>query len=284
MSKKLSLVDLEGIGEKELKETIINYSEALNQANANVVNVTTVLKTKEEEILKLNEAVKVLHETNNKLNLSLTEALAQLEQQDTGISFKEEEVNEIIEKYNASIKIIEEKDINIKGLQETVNLFKKEKNKNLDKVVEVNLKKIEDLNLIIESLKKENNALLEKIKLFNTDKGFVAKKESDIILQTYNIKGWDNRTGTASSGGREFNKAVILIKLVDNTLFWNIESKYLEYSSRHQLVLDDINTGILEKEIVGKGSFNAIKIFLQIPESMENSFPDGRYIHHIIEQ
>ena len=284
MSKKLSLVDLEGIGEKELKETIINYSEALNQANANVVNVTTVLKTKEEEILKLNEAVKVLHETNNKLNLSLTEALAQLEQQDTGVSFKEEEVNEIIEKYNASIKIIEEKDINIKGLQETVNLFKKEKNKNLDKVVEVNLKKIEDLNLIIESLKKENNALLEKIKLFNTDKGFVAKKESDIILQTYNIKGWDNRTGTASSGGREFNKAVILIKLVDNTLFWNIESKYLEYSSRHQLVLDDINTGILEKEIVGKGSFNAIKIFLQIPESMENSFPDGRYIHHIIEQ
>ena len=284
MSKKLSLVDLEGIGEKELKETIINYSEALNQANANVVNVTTVLKTKEEEILKLNEAVKVLHETNNKLNLSLTEALAQLEQQDTGVSFKEEEVNEIIEKYNASIKIIEEKDINIKGLQETVNLFKKEKNKNLDKVVEVNLKKIEDLNLIIESLKKENNALLEKIKLFNTDKGFVAKKESDIILQTYNIKGWDNRTGTASSGGREFNKAVILIKLVDNTLFWNIESKYLEYSSRHQLVLDDINTGILEKEIVGKGSFNAIKFFLQIPESMENSFPDGRYIQHIIEQ
>ena len=284
MSKKLSLVDLEGIGEKELKETIINYSEALNQANANVVNVTTVLKTKEEEILKLNEAVKVLHETNNKLNLSLTEALAQLEQQDTGISFKEEEVNEIIEKYNASIKIIEEKDINIKGLQETVNLFKKEKNKNLDKVVEVNLKKIEDLNLVIESLKKENNALLEKIKLFNTDKGFVAKKESDIILQTYNIKGWDNRTGTASSGGREFNKAVILIKLVDNTLFWNIESKYLEYSSRHQLVLDDINKGILEKEIVSKGSFNAIKFFLQIPESMENSFPDGRYIHHIIEQ
>lgn len=284
MSKKLSLVDLEGIGEKELKETIINYSEALNQANANVVNVTTVLKTKEEEILKLNEAVKVLHETNNKLNLSLTEALAQLEQQDTGVSFKEEEVNEIIEKYNASIKIIEEKDINIKGLQETVNLFKKEKNKNLDKVVEVNLKKIEDLNMIIESLKKENNALLEKIKLFNTDKGFVAKKESDIILQTYNIKGWDNRTGTASSGGREFNKAVILIKLVDNTLFWNIESKYLEYSSRHQLVLDDINTGILEKEIVGKGSFNAIKFFLQIPESMENSFPDGRYIQHIIEQ
>ena len=284
MSKKLSLVDLEGIGEKELKETIINYSEALNQANANVVNVTTVLKTKEEEILKLNEAVKVLHETNNKLNLSLTEALAQLEQQDTGISFKEEEVNEIIEKYNASIKIIEEKDTTIKGLQETVNLFKKEKNKNLDKVVEVNLKKIEDLNLIIESLKKENNALLEKIKLFNTDKGFVAKKESDIILQTYNIKGWDNRTGTASSGGREFNKAVILIKLVDNTLFWNIESKYLEYSSRHQLVLDDINKGILEKEIVNKGSFNAIKFFLQIPESMENSFPDGRYIQHIIEQ
>ena len=125
---------------------------------------------------------------------------------------------------------------------------------------------------------------LKKIKLFNTDKGFVAKKESDIILQTYNIKGWDNRTGTASSGGREFNKAVILIKLVDNTLFWNIESKYLEYSSRHQLVLDDINKGILEKEIVGKGSFNAIKIFLQIPESMENSFPDGRYIQHIIEQ
>lgn len=284
MSKKLSLVDLEGIGEKELKETIINYSEALNQANANVVNVTTVLKTKEEEILKLNEAVKVLHETNNKLNLSLTEALAQLEQQDTGVSFKEEEVNEIIEKYNASIKIIEEKDINIKGLQETVNLFKKEKNKNLDKVVEVNLKKIEDLNMVIESLKKENNALLEKIKLFNTDKGFVAKKESDIILQTYNIKGWDNRTGTASSGGREFNKAVILIKLVDNTLFWNIESKYLEYSSRHQLVLDDINKGILEKEIVNKGSFNAIKFFLQIPESMENSFPDGRYIQHIIEQ
>ena len=284
MSKKLSLVDLEGIGEKELKETIINYSEALNQANANVVNVTTVLKTKEEEILKLNEAVKVLHETNNKLNLSLTEALAQLEQQDTGVSFKEEEVNEIIEKYNASIKIIEEKDTTIKGLQETVNLFKKEKNKNLDKVVEVNLKKIEDLNMIIESLKKENNALLEKIKLFNTDKGFVAKKESDIILQTYNIKGWDNRTGTASSGGREFNKAVILIKLVDNTLFWNIESKYLEYSSRHQLVLDDINKGILEKEIVNKGSFNAIKFFLQIPESMENSFPDGRYIQHIIEQ
>ena len=284
MSKKLSLVDLEGIGEKELKETIINYSEALNQANTNVVNVTTVLKTKEEEILKLNEAVKVLHETNNKLNLSLTEALAQLEQQDTGVSFKEEEVNEIIEKYNASIKIIEEKDINIKGLQETVNLFKKEKNKNLDKVVEVNLKKIEDLNMVIESLKKENNALLEKIKLFNTDKGFVAKKESDIILQTYNIKGWDNRTGTASSGGREFNKAVILIKLVDNTLFWNIESKYLEYSSRHQLVLDDSNKGILEKEIVNKGSFNAIKFFLQIPESMENSFPDGRYIQHIIEQ
>ena len=149
MSKSLTLEDLNGLSEADLKDTILKYADALNTANSNVQVMVTNVQNKDAEILKLNEAVKVLHETNNKLNLSLTEALAQLEQQDTGISFKEEEVNEIIEKYNASIKIIEEKDINIKGLQETVNLFKKEKNKNLDKVVEVNLKKIEDLNLII---------------------------------------------------------------------------------------------------------------------------------------
>ena len=139
--------------------------------------------------------------------------------------------------------------------------------------------------VIIPCYNEEKNikTLVEKIKLFNSDKGFVAKKELDFILQTYNIKGWDNRTGTASSGGREFNKVVILAKLVDNTLIWNIESKALDYTSRHQIVLDDESKAELDLLITKLGSFGAIKEFLNIPNSMENEFPKGKYLKYRIE-
>mgnify|MGYP000092981792 FL=1 len=271
MSKSLTLEDLNGLSEADLKDTILKYADALNTANSNVQVMVTNVQNKDAEILKLNEAIKVLHEANNKLTLSLSEAQAQVEQQDTGITFNEEEYNSIVEKYNSVVKTLEEKNNIIKGQEETINLFKKEKNKNIDKVLEASVKEMETLKKENDSLKKENETLVEKIKLFNSDKGFVAKKELDFILQTYNIKGWDNRTGTASSGGREFNKVVILAKLVDNTLIWNIESKALDYASRHQIILDDESKAELDLLITKLGSFGAIKEFLDIPNSMENA-------------
>lgn len=283
MSKSLTLEDLNGLSEADLKDTILKYADALNTANSNVQVMVTNVQNKDAEILKLNEAVKVLHEANNKLTLALSEAQAQVEQQDTGITFNEEEYNSIVEKYNSVVKTLEEKNNIIKGQEETIGLFKKEKNKNIDKVLEASVKEIETLKKENISLKKENETLVEKIKLFNSDKGFVAKKELDFILQTYNIKGWDNRTGTASSGGREFNKVVILAKLVDNTLIWNIESKALDYTSRHQIVLDDESKAELDLLITKLGSFGAIKEFLNIPNSMENAFPNGKYLKHRIE-
>lgn len=280
MSKSLTLEDLNGLSEADLKDTILKYADALNTANSNVQVMVTNVQTKDAEILKLNEAIKVLHDTNNKLTLTLSETQAQIEQQDTGISFNEEEYNTLVEKYNSTIKQLDEKKELIKNLEKTINQFKKEKTTNVDKIIEASSKEIDSLKKENESLKSENNNLIEKIKLFNSDKGFVAKKELDFILQTYNIKGWDNRTGTASSGGREFNKVVILVKLSDNTLVWNIESKTLDYTSRHQLVLDDESKIELDS-LVGKfGSFGAIKKFLDIPDNMENQFPNGKYLKH----
>lgn len=280
MSKSLTLEDLNGLGEVELKDTILKYADALNIANNNVQVMVSNVQTKDAEILKLNEAIKVLHDTNNKLTLTLSETQAQLEQQDTGISFNEEEYNTLAEKYNSAIKQLDEKKELIKNLEKTINQFKKEKTTNVDKIVEASSKEIDSLKKEIESLKNENNNLIEKIKLFNSDKGFVAKKELDFILQTYNIKGWDNRTGTASSGGREFNKVVVLVKLSDNTLVWNIESKTLDYTSRHQLVLDNESKAELDSLISNFGSFGAIKKFLNIPDNMENQFPNGKYLKH----
>lgn len=280
MSKSLTLEDLNGLSEADLKDTILKYADALNMANGNVQVMVTNVQTKDAEILKLNEAIKVLHDTNNKLTLTLSETQAQIEQQDTGISFNEEEYNTLVEKYNSTIKQLDEKKELIKNLEKTINQFKKEKTTNVDKIVEASSKEIDSLKKENESLKSENNNLIEKIKLFNSDKGFVAKKELDFILQTYNIKGWDNRTGTASSGGREFNKVVILVKLSDNTLVWNIESKTLDYTSRHQLVLDNESKIELDS-LVGKfGSFGAIKKFLDIPDNMENQFPNGKYLKY----
>lgn len=280
MSKSLTLEDLNGLSEADLKDTILKYADALNTANGNVQVMVTNVQTKDAEILKLNEAIKVLHDTNNKLTLTLSETQAQIEQQDTGISFNEEEYNTLVEKYNSTIKQLDEKKELIKNLEKTINQFKKEKTTNVDKIVEASSKEIDSLKKENESLKRENNNLIEKIKLFNSDKGFVAKKELDFILQTYNIKGWDNRTGTASSGGREFNKVVILVKLSDNTLVWNIESKTLDYTSRHQLVLDNESKIELDS-LVGKfGSFGAIKKFLDIPDNMENQFPNGKYLKY----
>lgn len=280
MSKSLTLEDLNGLSEADLKDTILKYADALNTANGNVQVMVTNVQTKDAEILKLNEAIKVLHDTNNKLTLTLSETQAQIEQQDTGISFNEEEYNTLVEKYNSTIKQLDEKKELIKNLEKTINQFKKEKTTNVDKIVEASSKEIDSLKKENESLKSENNNLIEKIKLFNSDKGFVAKKELDFILQTYNIKGWDNRTGTASSGGREFNKVVILVKLSDNTLVWNIESKTLDYTSRHQLVLDNESKIELDS-LVGKfGSFGAIKKFLDIPDNMENQFPNGKYLKY----
>lgn len=280
MSKSLTLEDLNGLGEVELKDTILKYADALNIANNNVQVMVSNVQTKDAEILKLNEAIKVLHDTNNKLTLTLSETQAQLEQQDTGISFNEEEYNTLAEKYNSAIKQLDEKKELIKNLEKTINQFKKEKTTNVDKIVEASSKEIDSLKKEIESLKNENNNLIEKIKLFNSDKGFVAKKELDFILQTYNIKGWDNRTGTASSGGREFNKVVVLVKLSDNTLVWNIESKTLDYTSRHQLVLDNESKAELDSLISNFGSFGAIKKFLNIPDNMENQFPNGKYLKY----
>jgi hypothetical protein len=92
MSKSLTLEDLNGLSEADLKDTILKYADALNTANSNVQVMVTSVQNKDAEILKLNEAVKVLHEANNKLTLSLSEAQAQVEQQDTGITFNEEEI------------------------------------------------------------------------------------------------------------------------------------------------------------------------------------------------
>ena len=283
MSKSLTLEDLNGLSEADLKDTILKYADALNTANGNVQVMVSNVQAKDAEILKLNEAIKVLHEANNKLTLSLSEAQAQVEQQDTGVTFNEEEYNNLVEKYNKLGETLKEKNTLIKGLEETINLFKKEKSKNIDKVLETSGKESESLKKEIDSLKKENATLVEKIKLFNSDKGFVAKKDSDLILQTYNIKGWDNRTGSASSGGREFNKVVILAKLADNTLIWNIESKALDYTSRHQLVLEEDSKTELDSLISTLGSFGAIKKFLGIPDSMENAFPNGKYLKYRIE-
>ena len=156
MSKSLTLEDLNGLSEADLKDTILKYADALNTANSNVQVMVTNVQNKDAEILKLNEAVKVLHEANNKLTLSLSEAQAQVEQQDTGITFNEEEYNSIVEKYNYVVKTLEEKNNIIKGQEETINLFKKEKNKNIDKVLEASVKEMETLKKENDSLKNEN--------------------------------------------------------------------------------------------------------------------------------
>ena len=187
MSKSLTLEDLNGLSEADLKDTILKYADALNTANSNVQVMVTNVQNKDAEILKLNEAIKVLHEANNKLTLSLSEAQAQVEQQDTGINFNEEEYNSIVEKYNSVVKTLEEKNNIIKGQEETINLFKKEKNKNIDKVLEASVKEMETLKKENDSLKKENETLVEKIKLFNSDKGFVAKKELEKYKAVNNI-------------------------------------------------------------------------------------------------
>ena len=106
----------------------------ISNSNSNLIGIHffghTSVQNKDAEILKLNEAIKDLHEANNKLTLSLSEAQALVEQQDTGITFNEEEYNNIVEKYNSVVKTLEEKNSIIKGQEETINLFKKEKNKN----------------------------------------------------------------------------------------------------------------------------------------------------------
>lgn len=153
-------------------------------------------------------------------------------------------------------------------------------NKNLDD--EKNSKEIERLNTEIKDLVSKLKIAEEKITLFSSDPKEIPHFTSPkTVIQTYNIIGFENKTGQKSYGGREYTKAIAIVKFEEDILSINISSKELgiEEVSENKLTEEQINYiySIASKD----GYYKALKDFVNIPDIVEETFKDNDFKYKI---
>lgn len=214
----LTLEQLNGLSDTQLKETTIQYSVALDTAN--------------ESIVKLQEDLKNAQNTQSK---SLTKKqLKDLE-----------ELNTIREQ----LKVLNDSNINL-------NLQINDVTKNND---------------LLQNIIKEKDSEIILIK--NKNKEIKLPAQNNGVIHTYNIKGFDNRTGLEINGGATYIKAAIIVKMLEDVLYWEVRSLDLDLNINRSLSLISYpNYDNLKEKIKSIGSYVAIKEFLQIPEIVENGF------------
>ena len=131
------------------------------------------------------------------------------------------------------------------------------------------LQLIEDLNKQIVKLNKQKTISLdEPIKTGKTAMG----------NYTYNILGWDNRTGKKLNGGETYVKAIVITsveKIEDQfNIHWEVVSKDLELDTTNKITIDENEREHFDELILNFGLYDALKMYLEIPDTVENDFGD----------
>lgn len=285
----MTLEDLATFDIDSLKESLIKYNDALNQANTNIKTLAETVKTKDQEIFNSTETIKLLQESINKANTTIQELSAQVEKDNSSMAiFTEKERDQLIEDLQKVIKDNEILKEEKKALNQTIKKYQSEKNQKIEILSEDHQKILVKKDATIEKLTKEIETLTlklndqnKKIDIFSSEQNIIPKSTGTII-QTYNIKGWDNRTGKQSLGGREFNKAICIVKYINGILYWNLESKVMVISSKHQYQLTPEQIIYMDKMSKEIGWYKTIKTLLQIPDTIETQFPAGTFLEHKI--
>lgn len=149
-------------------------------------------------------------------------------------------------------------------------------NKNLDD--EKNSKEIERLNTEIKDLVSKLKIAEEKITLFSSDPKEIPHFTSPkTVIQTYNIIGFENKTGQKSYGGREYTKAIAIVKFEEDILSINISSKELEIEEVSENKLTEEQTNYIYSIASKDGYYKALKDFVNIPDIVEETFRDNDF-------
>ena len=184
---------------------------------------------------------------------------------------------DLVTKYNTDIKTLQDtllaKEKEITDLKDAAaavsNKKPNEKVKTLHDTIALKDKEILDLTKEIADLKEEINTKNLKLKDINQ----MVKPTSDMVIQTYFIKAYENRIGTQQYGGEVFNLATAIVKLVENKLEWKVvihRNTFVEpggHSSSRELTGVELN--VIKQLSIDKGWYVAFKSFLSIPSEYE---------------
>ena len=185
---------------------------------------------------------------------------------------------------------------NVAAITNELEKLKTEKAEKAEKLSKAQKKELQE----IEAMKKDYAELKEQHKTLEnsgdkaeieTLKVIIKEKESEIemlksknkevknntsangIVHSYSIKGFENRTGLEINGGTQYIKAIIIVKLLNNVLYWEVRSPDLDLEINRSLHLDTYqNYDALKEKIKNIGSYTALKELLQIPDTVENGF------------
>lgn len=211
----------------------------------------------------------VSHENLVETVLNYVKALS-----DTQISYNELnlEYKNLLEKnLVAEKKVIDLNAIITKNEKKSIK-----ENKNL--VDDKDTKEIERLNIEIKDLVSKLKVAEEKINLFSSDpKEIVHFTSPKTVIQTYNITGFENKTGQKSYGGREYTKAIAIVKLEDDILSLNISAKELGIEEVSESKLSEEQLEYIITLSTKVGFFKALKDFINIPDLIEETFKDSDF-------
>lgn len=211
----------------------------------------------------------VSHENLVETVLNYVKALS-----DTQISYNELnlEYKNLLEKnLVAEKKVIDLNAIITKNEKKSIK-----ENKNL--VDDKDTKEIERLNIEIKDLVSKLKVAEEKINLFSSDpKEIVHFTSPKTVIQTYNITGFENKTGQKSYGGREYTKAIAIVKLEDDILSLNISAKELGIEEVSESKLSEEQLEYIITLSTEVGFFKALKDFINIPDLIEETFKDSDF-------
>lgn len=251
---------LEGLGIEEIKKSLIEYSVALDQANTAYSDTTVKLENAMGELASAQEKIQKLESASG-----TSEESFQIE-----LSKAQDEIKNL----NGSLK----------KNDEALNKSKKELEK-INKVLEKSQKENGALIADLSDLKNKNKDLTKEIRVKDAELAKISKiTEQPIVKQTtpekiytYNIKGYDNRTGRKIHGGPEYQKAVAVVKYnsIEGVLNWTLISADLDLNLVKSKILTEEE---LEKiRISGKmiPLFSVIKKFMGIPDYVEDKFDES---------
>ena len=206
-------------------QTEINYENYDNEKIALELEMSNQIKAYQEEIKTLKQYVDISREKINSteelttkvnlLNSELTDKLKEIEQLNSMNSVLKDGIDE---KTNDISKLQQNFDIKIQELEEKINIIVLERNELKDKIESVYSSKLtesfekeaENLRVIVDKLKKENNILRKRIELIETEGSKVnLSMHESINLSTTLLKS--NSVIAADN----VNHSVMLEKLVE---------------------------------------------------------------------
>lgn len=185
-----------------------------------------------------------------------------------------EKVENVTQGYKDLESQLAQADLNIKNLENDLAAAKANKKTPKDDSL-----KEENTQLKNEVKELKTNLKLAEDKLNHYDSNPKEVSHTEVqqqVIQTYNIIGYENNIGEKKYGGREYVKAISIIKFINESreLTINISSSELGIEKIESFILDDFQFSKLLEFAKETGYFKAFKKLLSIPDYVEQMFKE----------